>query len=226
MTYPPSQGPYGQPHQPPHGQGGYPYQYPQQPGQYPAGPPPRKNKTGLILGLVALGVVVVVGVVLAIVLTSGDDKAAAPPPSSSAAAPPPSSSPSTSAPSSSSSSPSGGGIPAADASKIGMLANFIQANLNRKNLDGLLINVCSPAENKEKARKDVLEQLPMMDPAGPDHQRVWFFGAGTPSKASGDGYAIEFKGSFTDTPNAAISLTFKAYVDNGRASWCGMRKGA
>ncbi|GAA1966914.1 hypothetical protein [Amycolatopsis minnesotensis] len=231
MTYPPNQGPYGQPHQPPHGQGGYPYQYPQQPGQfpgqYPGGPPPRKNKTGLIAGLVALGLVVVVGVVLAIVLTSGDDKAAAPP-SSSAAAPPPSSSPSSPPKSSapkSSSAPSGGGIPAADASTLQSLSIHLQSNLNYKNVDGLLIKVCSPADNKEKARADVLEQLPMMDPANPEHERRWNFGVGVTSKASGEGYQIAFQGSFNDAQDTPISVTFKAYVDDGKATWCGMKKG-
>lgn len=168
---------------------------------------------------------VVVGAVLAIVLTNGsDEKAAAPPPSSSAVAPPPSSSAPSTGPSSAS-APSGGGVPAADTAPLEILATHIQSNLNQKNVDGLLIKVCKPSENKEKARQDVLKKIPAMDPASPDHQRVWYFGLGVPSKASGTSYQISFQGSYTDAATTPISVVFRAYVEGGRATWCGVGTG-
>ncbi|ONI84255.1 hypothetical protein ALI144C_16475 [Actinosynnema sp. ALI-1.44] len=89
MTYPPQQpGPYGgQPDpygQQPGWQDGYNQQQPawgQQPnyGGFPGGQPPRKSKTGLIIGLVVAGVLVVGGGVTAIILlTGGDDSKSTP----------------------------------------------------------------------------------------------------------------------------------------------------
>jgi hypothetical protein len=62
VTYPPQQPPYGQQPQQPYGQQPYgQQQYPQQQQPYGYGyPPPKKSKTGLIVGI-ALGAVVVLG---------------------------------------------------------------------------------------------------------------------------------------------------------------------
>ncbi len=75
-------GPYGQPQQAPFGQqGGYPQQGPYGPqqgfGGYggPGGPPPRKSKTGLIIGIAAAVTVVLVGggIATAVLLNDGGD---------------------------------------------------------------------------------------------------------------------------------------------------------
>jgi len=65
---PPQGGGYGQP---PQG-GGYGYP-PPGPGGYGQYPPPRKNNTGLIVGVVGVAVVAVVALVLVLVLTGDDD---------------------------------------------------------------------------------------------------------------------------------------------------------
>jgi len=66
--YGPQQGGYPPPGYPPPG---YP---PPGPGGYGQYPPPKKNNTGLIVGIASAVVVVVVAVVLVIVLTGDDDK--------------------------------------------------------------------------------------------------------------------------------------------------------
>ncbi|WP_182378155.1 hypothetical protein [Nocardioides sp. WS12] len=82
MSYPP-QPPFGPPSGPPSGPPGYPPSGP--PGYPPQGPPgfgpygggfggpPKKSRTGLIIGLVALAMLLVVGVVVTAVLVLGGD---------------------------------------------------------------------------------------------------------------------------------------------------------
>lgn len=72
MTYP-QQG--GYPPPPPPG-GGYGYP-PPAPGGYGQYPPPRKNNTGLIVGVVGVVMVAVVALVLVLVLTGDDDSSTA-----------------------------------------------------------------------------------------------------------------------------------------------------
>lgn len=69
MTYPQQQGGYGPP-PPPGGGYGYP---PPAPGGFGQYPPPRKNNTGLIVGVVGIVLVAVVALVLVLVLTADDD---------------------------------------------------------------------------------------------------------------------------------------------------------
>ncbi|MGB3440549.1 MAG: hypothetical protein WBA97_17520 [Actinophytocola sp.] len=73
MTYPQQQGGYGPP-PPPGGGYGYPPPVPGGFGQYP---PPRKNNTGLIVGVVGIVMVAVVALVLVLVLTGDDDSSTA-----------------------------------------------------------------------------------------------------------------------------------------------------
>lgn len=70
MTYPPQQGAGYGPQQPGGPPPGYP---PQQPGGYGPYPPPKKNNTGVIVGVGATVLVAVLALVLVLVLNDDDD---------------------------------------------------------------------------------------------------------------------------------------------------------
>ncbi|WP_409180525.1 hypothetical protein F9C11_28990 [Amycolatopsis sp. VS8301801F10] len=158
-------GQFGQPGQP--GQFGQPGQPGGQFGQQPGGQfggfgeePPKKKKTGLIVGL-AIGAVVVLGGATGLVIwltgDSKDSKTAAPPASSSApAAGPQSSGPggsSSSSPSSSSSSgSSSGNYPAAAGAKAtsGELFQAASEAYNSSDTDGLFSLLCTSLTKGQK----------------------------------------------------------------------------
>lgn len=204
--YPPQQPQYGQQYPQ---QGGYPQQqYPQQ-GQYGpgtggfGGPPPKKSKTGLWIGLGA-GVLVIAAVAVTgfvapgFFLSKKTDNAAAKPPAAPSATVAPPSAPSTS-PSSSGSSTSTDPAVAAAAAKL------LQA-LNSGDVTGATAMVCptagtfaDPADIKDAATKGNHDLKPVAT-TNPDPMSVAFGGT------------EDFEGSHVAT---AVSATFAKSATNG-----------
>ncbi|MGW7539184.1 hypothetical protein [Amycolatopsis sp. NPDC054798] len=202
-----------QPGQP--GQFGQPGgQFGQQPGGQFGGfgeEPPKKKKTGLIVGL-AIGAVVVLGGATGLVIwlnsDSKDDKTAAPPASSSApAAGPQSSGPggsSSSSPSTSTSSGSGSGdYPAASGAKStpGELFQAASEAYNSSDTDGLFSMLCTSLTKGQKPTDKM--------PSG-----IHFELTGSPQE-SGDQATVKYH---VTTPSKTADGTLTALRQGG--AWC------
>ncbi|MGW4401456.1 hypothetical protein ACWEHA_39680 [Amycolatopsis nivea] len=200
-------GQFGQPGQP----GG---QFGQQPGGQFGGfgeEPPKKKKTGLIVGIAVAAVVVLGGATGLVIWLTGDskkdDKTAAPPASSSAPAGPQSSGPSGSASSSPSTSSSGSGsgdYPAAAGAKptSGELFQAASEAYNSSDTDGLFSMLCT---SLTKGQKPTSEKMP---------SGIHFELTGSPQE-SGDQATVKYHVT-TSTKTADGTLT--ALRQGG--AWC------
>jgi hypothetical protein len=208
--YPQAQYPQAQ-----HSQGQYPVPWPGGPSPY--GPPPsRKNRT-VAIGVVA-AVVVIGGLGTGAALTwqqARDTLSAAAP---WATIPTPDvPGPLGTPPPLDGVSPGGGGTSVEELA-VSSLASTLQVYLNAQNADGLLLSVCDSGKVNNRARDDLMG-MPFLNPSNPQYANGVTFPDPTITPTT-DGYTIAFSGADTST-GELIDLSFRAYVDDAGAFWCG-----
>ncbi|GHF88606.1 hypothetical protein FHX82_001206 [Amycolatopsis bartoniae] len=217
MTYPPQgqypppqgqppQGPYGPPQPYQYQQG----QYPQQPGGYPGypgfpgGQPPRRNRTGLIVGVV-IGVLVIVGggITAAVLLSGGDSKTSASPAPSTQPSRPSATASSKSASSRSSTAAASGGI---GKSTPDALEQAIIDAYNNRDSDAFQPLSCTPISDSEMQQiRTTMDQIP----AQVTYSEV------SPPQVTGSSGTLTLQASASGT-----SKSFQLPISSTSGNWC------
>jgi hypothetical protein len=197
----------------------YPAPWPAGPGaSAPYGPPPSRKNRAVAIGVVA-AVVAIGGLGTGVALTwqqARDTLTAAAPwatvPTPDLPGPLGSPPPLDGVP------PGGGGSTNVEDLAVSSLASTLQVYLNAQNADGLLLSVCDSGKVDNRARDDLMG-MPFLNPGSPQYANGVTFPDPTITPTT-DGYTITFSGADSST-GESIDLSFRAYVDDAGAFWCG-----
>jgi hypothetical protein len=201
-----------------HSQAQYPAPWPGGPGvPSPYGPPPSRKNRAVAIGVVA-AVVVIGGLGTGAWLTwqqARDTLSAAAP---WATIPTPDVPGPLGSPPPLDGVPPGGGTTNVEELAVSSLASTLQVYLNAQNADGLLLSVCDSGKVNNRARDDLMG-MSFLNPSNPQYANGVTFPDPTITPTT-DGYTIAFSGADSST-GESIDLSFRAYVDDAGAFWCG-----